>query len=106
MKPTVSQLPADEENGYGDEMLNKKQLLRECTALANSPLSLLEMERIELAAIEEIRSGAGSVNRDQARLVLRMTSEIRKARGLWDSDEQAMTEREIDDELAMIRGQS
>lgn len=85
-------------------MLTRKQLLRECTALANSPLSLLELERLELAAIESIREQKSDV--DYAKIILRMTSEIRKARGLWDSDEMAMTEREIDDELAMIRGQS
>lgn len=85
-------------------MLTKKQLLRECTALANSPLSLLELERLELAAIESVRERKPDV--DYAKIILRMTSEIRKARGIWDSDDQALTQREIDDELAMLRGQS
>lgn len=86
-------------------MLSKKQLLRECTALANSPLSILEIERMEVAAIEAVRAASGE-ERERAKLTLRMTSEIRKARGLWDSDETEMTESEIQDELAMMRGQS
>lgn len=85
-------------------MLSQKQLLRECTALANSPLSILEIEHLELSAIEAVRASVGP-GCDSAKLILRMTSEIRKARGLWDHDGE-MTQREIDDELAMIRGQS
>lgn len=82
--------------------MKEGQLLKECTALANSPLSVLEIERLEIAAIESIRVHAQ--DHDYARLILRMTSEIRKARGIWDHVE--MTDREIDDELAMARGES
>ena len=85
-------------------MLSKKQLLRECTTLANSPLSVPEIEHLELASIEVVRASSGP-DRDRARLMLRMTSEIRKARGIWDQDAE-MTQREIDDEIAMLRGQS
>ncbi len=84
-------------------MLTKKQLLKECTALANSPLSVLEIERLEIAAVEAIRLQAPK-DLEFARVILRATAEIRKARGLWDHVE--MTDREIDDELAMVRGQS
>lgn len=102
---SISAGGASTRNGYAERMLSKKQLMRECTALANSPLSLSipELERLELSAIEAVReSGPGC---DSAKLILRMASEIRKVRGLWDHDGD-MTQREIDDELAMLRGQS
>lgn len=76
--------------------------MRAIKPLAHAPLSPLEIERLEVESIEAIRVHAPDA--DRARLVLRMTWELRKARGTLDHQE--MSQREIDDEIAMLRGQS
>jgi hypothetical protein len=80
------------------------KLERELAALANAPLSVTDIEMLELEAIETVMHGGDGMRLRQAKLILRATAEIRKRRGIWDATE--MTERDIDDEIAMLRGKS
>lgn len=80
-----------------------RQLERELMALAHAPLDLASIERLELEAIDAMMYGTGEP-RERAKLVLRMTSEIRKSRGCWDETE--LMQREIDDEVASVRARN
>lgn len=76
-------------------------LERELAALANAPLQIADLELLEVEAVDAmVNAGPGS-RRDRAKLTLRMTAEIRKARGLWDHEE--LTEREVDAQFADLR---
>lgn len=75
-------------------------LERELLDLANSPLDQREMDMLELQAMRVL------VDRmvddiPHARQVLRLTAEIRKARGTWDAKD--LSTREIDEEIAHLR---
>lgn len=75
----------------------------ELADLANSPMSLHELEYMELGAIESMMR-PDDPGRARAKVILRMTAEIRKARGQWH--ESVLTDNEIDNEIAEIRGLS
>ncbi len=92
--------------GIGGHMYNMDEpvdLLNDLSECANIPLTMEELERVELAAID-IMTRPDDPQRDRASMALRMAAEIRKARDCWD--EQALTDREIDSEIAEIRGLS
>lgn len=70
------------------------------TELANAPLEQREMDMLELQAIRVLVDRVVD-DMPHARQVLRMTAEIRKARGTWAAQE--LSTREIDDEIAYLR---
>ena len=84
-------------------MTMNRELERVLSACANTRLSIADLELLELEAIEIIMR-PNDPQRDRAKRVLSATAEIRKARGIWDAHE--MSERDIDDEIAMLRGRS
>jgi len=72
----------------------------ELAALANAPLTQREIAMLELQAVRVLIDRVVD-DMPHARQVLRMTAEIRKARGTWD--DLVLTTQEIDEEIAHLR---
>lgn len=82
-------------------MKTATEVTDELTRLLSDPLSLREIEMLELVAIDVVTRFYDGPKLLHSKNILRMTAEIRAARGCWNDE--TLTQAEIDREISELR---